>query len=108
MAEEKIKQLILEQLKLGACCRIHLHREVCLALGLSTIPQYNEKNIRTRICKDMSDNRFDSAHDELVKEKKIRIIQFKTLKINGEKITLENSKTMNKIGIHTFYELVRS
>jgi hypothetical protein len=52
---EKVKREILEQLRYGACCRIHLHRECCRKFGLEE-PALN----RTE------DSRFDNPFDELV------------------------------------------
>jgi cyanate lyase len=63
-----IKQVIMNQLSLGACCRIHLHRECCVALGLSVESQYNEKNQRIRICKELPDNQFDRPFEQLLRE----------------------------------------
>jgi hypothetical protein len=63
-----IRQTILRQLSYDSCCRIHLHRECCAALGLSIEPLYNEKNQRIRICKDLPDNQFDTPFSKLIDE----------------------------------------
>jgi len=63
-----IRQTILRQLSYDSCCRIHLHRECCVALGLSIEPLYNEKNQRIRICKALPDNQFDTPFNKLIGE----------------------------------------
>lgn len=67
MSEEKnVKQIILNQLKYGPACRIHLHRECCEKLGKSLEPEFNENGQRVRICKDMADSLFDKPFLELL------------------------------------------
>ncbi|XES77757.1 MAG: archaellum operon transcriptional activator EarA family protein [Candidatus Bathyarchaeia archaeon] len=65
---EVIRQTILRQLSYDSCCRIHIHRECCVALGLSVEPLCNEKNQRIRICKDLTDNQFNKEFDKLINE----------------------------------------
>jgi len=65
---ETIRQTILRQLSYDSCCRIHIHRECCIALGLSIEPLYNEKNQRIRICKDLSDHQFNKQFDKLIND----------------------------------------
>jgi hypothetical protein len=71
---EIVKHTIIRQLSYGACCRIHLHRECCLALDLDVQPQINEKNQRIRICRNLPDNQFDKPFNELLSEKIIQKI----------------------------------
>ena len=85
--KEKIRSTILKQLEYGACCRIHLHRECCREVGLGTEPEVNPTSgNRIRICKGMSDSRFDKPFDELLNDGLIRKIPLKT-------------------GVYAFYEL---
>lgn len=94
---EIVKQTILRQLSFGACCRIHLHRECCLELGLSIEPKINEKNQRIRICKDLPDNKFDNTFNELLSEKIIQKINtgshyaFYELTDKGKKLLTDSS-----------------
>ena len=69
---ERIKTTVLKQLQYGACCRIHLHRECCLELGLSIISDYDEKGQLRRVCKDIPDSRLDRPFNELIKDGFIR------------------------------------
>ena len=104
MSEENIKQKILKQLDIGACCRTHLHNE-CRSFGLDEIGKNRS-----------SDRRFDNPFDELLAESYIRKIQPKSLTIDGddrknwkniklqEIIDLDN-KTIEKIGKYAFYEI---
>jgi len=86
---EKIKSTILTQLEYGASCRIHLHREVCQELGLSIVPEVNPiSRNRTRICKGMSDFKFDKPFNELLSDGLIRKMHLKT-------------------GVYAFYELTK-
>ena len=66
---EGITQTILQQLVYDACCRIHLHRECCIALGLCIEPRFNMKNQRIRICKDLPDDQFDKIFESLQKRR---------------------------------------
>ena len=71
---DKIRQTINDQLILGACCRIHIHRECCLALGLDTIPIINEKQKRVRICKDLPDQEFNDPFNDQVDKGVVEMI----------------------------------
>ena len=78
IVSEKMKSTILRQLRYGACCRIHLHRECCQELGLSIEPEVNPiSGNRTRICKGMSDSKFDNPFNELRDDGLIRKIPLK-------------------------------
>ncbi len=68
---ERVKQVILGQLFMGATCRIHLHRECCQELGFSIVPLFNCKGQRIRICKDMPDSKFDKPFETLLKAEMI-------------------------------------
>lgn len=87
--KERIKSTILRQLGYGASCRVHLHRECCQELGLGIEPEVNPTSgDRTRICKGMSDSRFDKPFNELLSDGLIRKIPLKT-------------------GVYAFYELTK-
>lgn len=68
---DKIKQVILHQLSMGATCRIHLHRECCRELGFNTEPKFNNKDQRVRICKAMPDSEFDKPFVTLLEAEMI-------------------------------------
>jgi hypothetical protein len=104
---EKMKQTILSQLELDACCRIHLHYECCVKLGLSTEPQYSKKGNRTRICKDLVDKKFDDPFNELINSGMIRKIRAGTIELEDEKIKLNRIKTVEQIGKYAFYEITK-
>ena len=77
--KERIKSSILRQLEYGASCRIHLHREVCQELGLGIESEVSPTSgNRTRICKGMSDSRFDKPFIELLSDGLIRKMPLKT------------------------------
>ena len=59
MSEETIKKLIIEQLKFGACNRIHLHRECSKKVRLK----------QPRIDRSQ-DKKFEDMLEELIHEKK--------------------------------------
>jgi hypothetical protein len=94
---EVVRLTILRQLSHGASCRIHLHRECCTALGLSIEPKINEKNQRTRICKDLPDNQFDTPFNDLLSENLIQKINtgslyaFYELTDKGKKLLTDSS-----------------
>ncbi|WNZ29990.1 MAG: hypothetical protein IAX21_03795 [Candidatus Bathyarchaeota archaeon] len=104
---DRIKQTILSQLALDACCRIHLHYECCIKLGLSTEAKYNQKGNKTRICKDLPDNKFDTPFNELLASDMIRKIRAQTIKLEDEEIKLDKSKTVEQIGNYAFYEITK-
>jgi len=85
---DRIKMTILKQLHYGACCRIHLHRECCLELGLSIIPEHDEKGQLKRVCKEIPDSRFDNVFNRLIEDGFIR-------KLSTEKT------------VHAFYDLTQ-
>jgi len=85
---DKIKMAILEQLRYGACYRIRLHRECCLELRLSIIPEHDEKGQRKRICKGIPDSRVDKIFKRLIEDGLIR------------KLSTEGT-------VYAFYELTR-
>jgi superfamily II DNA or RNA helicase len=103
--DEVIKKTILSQLELDACCRIHIHRECCLKLGLTTEPRYSAKGKRTYICKDLPDKKFDDRFNELIRKGMIRKIRAKTIELQNRKIELDKIETIEQIGSYTFYEL---
>lgn len=104
---ERIKQTILSQLELDACCRIHLHYECCVKLGLSTEPQYDKKGNKTRICKDLPDKRFDDPFNELIGTGMIQKIRARTIELEDGKIELDRIKTVEQIGSYAFYEITK-
>lgn len=67
-----IRQTIIKQLWLGPTSHIHLHRECCEALDLSTKPKYDEEHQRTRICEDVPDTTFAPIFNQLINEGIIR------------------------------------
>ena len=62
MSEADIRKKIIEQLKCGACCRDHIHRE-CFQFGL-------EEPCKNR----SSDLRFDKPFNELVKNGYVQLL----------------------------------
>jgi len=70
---ERVKQVILSQLSIGATCRIHLHRKCCRKLGFNILPQINPvSGNRARICKDMPDPKFAKPFSDLLKAEMIK------------------------------------
>ena len=92
----KIKHEILKQLKYGACCRSHIHRECCHRFGLEELGVNRTE-----------DTKFDNPFNELIKDRLIRKIHVKTMHIDGAKVEMKDVKTVERIGDYAFYELTK-
>jgi DNA-binding PadR family transcriptional regulator len=69
---EKVKRIILSQLKNGRKYRLELHHEVCRQLGYKTKPLYSEKGNLSQTCEGMTDSTFDAPLNELKHSKIVK------------------------------------
>ena len=69
--KEKVKQIILNQLKNGRKYRLELHYEVCRQLGYEPKPLLKKGKV-SQTCKGMTDNTFDAPLDELKHSKIVK------------------------------------
>ena len=69
--KEKVKQIILSQLKNGRKYRLELHHEVCHQLGYEPKPLLKKGKV-SQTCKGMTDSTFDTPLNELKEEKVVK------------------------------------
>jgi hypothetical protein len=62
--KEKVKQIILSQLKSGRKYRLELHHEVCRQLGYEPRPLLKKGKV-SQTCKGLTDSTFDAPLNEL-------------------------------------------
>jgi hypothetical protein len=90
--QEKIKQIILSQLRNGPKYRLELHHECCRQLGYDTKPLYNDNGNLSRTCEGMTDHTFDAPLKELLVSKKVK--RYRGNREDGQSVM--------------FYELIKS
>src|SRR5208337_117680 len=69
---EKVKQIILSQLRNGPKYRLQLHHECCRKLGYNTKALYNENGNLSQTCEGMTDYTFDDPLKKLLESRKVK------------------------------------